>query len=131
MSSVVPVEEFLASLSPEARAMTQRLRRLIREVSPAVRERAERETRSLRYFLGERPGDGVLDLAPDGNDVLLSFERSQALPDPRRLLNGDGAGRGEVRLTASGAFDEPYFRSLLEAAFTSATRTPSRRSPAA
>ena len=120
MSSVVPVEEFLASLSPEARAMTQRLRRLIREVSPAVRERAERETRSLRYFIGERPdGDGVLHLAPDVKDVLLSFERSQVLPDPRCLLNGDGAGRRQVRLTASGAFDEPYFRCLLEAAFSS------------
>lgn len=119
MSSVVPIEEFLASLSPEARAMTQRLRRLIREVSPAVIERAERETRSLRYFNGGRSGKSPLSLAPDGNDVVLGFEPSRELPDPRRLLTGDGGGNGQVRLTASGAFDEPYFRRLLEAAFSS------------
>jgi hypothetical protein len=121
MSTVVPIEEFLASLSPEARAMTQRLRRLIREVSPTVLERAERESRSLRYSNGgKRSGDGVLYLAPDGHDVLLGFEHSRGLPDPRRLLSGDGTGRGEVRLTASGAFDEPYFRRLVEAAFSPA-----------
>ncbi len=120
MSSVVPIEEFLASLSPEARAMTQRLRRLIREVSPAVVERAERETRSLRYFTGERSGKSLLSLAPEGNDVVLGFEPSRGLPDPRRLLAGDGADRSRVRLTASGAFDEPYFRRLVEAALSPA-----------
>lgn len=120
MSSVVPVEEFLAGLSPEARAMTQRLRRLIREVSPAVLERAERETRSIRYFSRERSTDGVLSLAPDGNGVLLGFEHCRELPDPRRLLAGDGEGRRRVRLIASGAFDEPYFRRLVEAAFSPA-----------
>ena len=122
MSSVVPIEEFLASLSPEARAMTQRLRRLIREVSPAVVERAERETRSLRYFTGERSGRSLLSLAPDGKDVVLGFEPSRGAPDTHRLLTGDGAAKGQVRLTASGAFDEPYFRHLLEAALSSPRR---------
>lgn len=118
MSSVVPIEEFLASMSPEARAMIQRLRRLIRETYPAVVERAERETSSLRYFTGARSADGVLYLAPDGHHVLLGFEHAQGLPDPGGLLTGDGAGRGQVRIPASGAFDEPYFRRLMETAFS-------------
>ena len=118
MSSVVPIEELLASMSPEARAMVQRLRRLIREVHPGVVERAERETRSLRCF-SERSADGILSLASDGNHVLLGFEQAQGLPDPKGILAGDGAGKSRVRIAASGAFDEPYFRHLLETAFSS------------
>lgn len=118
MSSVVPIEEFLASMSPEARAMVQRLRRLIREVHPGVVERAEREPRSLRCFSGERSADGILSLASEGNHVLLGFDQAQGLPDPRGILSGDGAGKSRVRISASGAFDEPYFRRLLETAFS-------------
>jgi hypothetical protein len=118
MSSVVPIEEFLASMSPEARAMTQRLRRLIREVYPAVVERAERETSSLRYFGGERAAGCVLSLAPEGHHVLLGFEQAPGLPDPRGILAGDGAGKGRVRVAASDTFDESYFRHLMEAAFS-------------
>jgi|SRR5918992_2790943 hypothetical protein len=118
MSSVVSIEEFLASMSPEARALVQRLRRLIREVYPGAVERAEPETSSLRFFLDGRAADGVLFLAPEDHHVLLGFENPRELPDPRGLLTGDGDGRSHVRITASGAFDEPYFRRLLETAFS-------------
>ena len=104
--------------------MIQRLRRLIREVHPGVVERAERQTNCLRCFEGERSADGVLYLASEDNHVLLGFERAQGLPDPRGILAGDGEGKGRVRITASGAFDEPYFRRLLEMAFSGGGRQP-------
>jgi len=105
MSRVVPVEEFLASMSPEARAMVQRLRRLIRDVYPAVVERAEPEQSSIRYFASERAAARVLSLSPGRDFVLLGF-----------LMDKEASLR-QVRITASGTFDEPYYRSLLEAAF--------------
>jgi len=102
MSSGVSVEDFLAGMSPEARAMMQRLRRLIRDVHPAVVERAVPAARCIRYFAGERSGGvPVLDLSPDGDQVLLGFERER-----------------QLRIKASGAFDEPYYRGLMEAAFS-------------
>jgi hypothetical protein len=116
MSSGPPVDEFLASMSPEARAMVQRLRRLIRDVYPAVVERAVPAARSLRYFAGERSAGPVLDVSPDRDQVLLGFARSPASADPKGLLSGDGAR--QLRITASGVFDERYYRSLVEAAFS-------------
>jgi hypothetical protein len=118
MSSVVSIEEFLASMSPEARALIQRLRRLIREVCPDVVERTERETSSLRCFADGRSAGGVVFLAAENHHVVLGFDDADGLPDPKGLLTGDGDGRSHVRITASGAFDEPYFRRLLETAFS-------------
>lgn len=115
MSSGVPVEEFLASISPEARALVQRLRRLIRDVYPTAVERVDGGGSAIRYFAGER---SVLYLSPDRDQVLLGFERPRALPDPRGLLTFTGAETGHIRITASGTFDESYYRSLVESAFS-------------
>jgi len=117
MSSEVSVEDLLAGMSPEARAMAQRLRRLIRDVHPAVVERAVPAARCIRYFGdGRSLGDPVLDLSPEGDQVLLGFQRLPSSADPKGLLAG--AGARQLRIKASGSFDEPYYRRLMEAAFS-------------
>lgn len=115
--ATVPVEEYLATLRPAVRELTERLRQLVRAAHPGVVERAYPGWGSLRYLVSERFADRVAYLTPGRDHVNLGFQHARTLPDPRGLLAGEGANMRHVRVPVRGPFEEADYRALLDAAF--------------
>ena len=74
----------------------------------------------------ERPSDAVLSIALAPRKVSLCFLAGAALPDPNRILRGNGRVVRNVALASAGDFDRPDIAMLLDLAIENA-RVPFNR----
>lgn len=100
------VDELLATHTPEVRALTERLRRLVRQAVPKATEAAHPGWHCLNYH---HPSQGLFcGIFPRHDHVNLVFEFGILLPDPTGLLQGEGKQvrlvhireRGHIRVRA-------------------------------
>lgn len=86
--AVVSVEALLNHHSPEIRAVTERLRAIVRAVAPEATESAQASWHSLNYH---HPNSGYFcGIFPKTESVMLVFEFGILLADPDGVLEGDG-----------------------------------------
>src|SRR5918992_3971242 len=79
-------EQFLAAYSPAIRALSERLRALIRDTVPTASEHVYTGWKALGY---RDPQSGYFcGIFPQSDHVRLLFEHGAALPDPDRVLTG-------------------------------------------
>ena len=92
MAKASSVEEWIAVLSPDHRAIAERLRRMVLDVEPAFRE-------AIKW------GNPVYSKASDAvyiddqpQYVQLGFFSGATLPDPYNLIEGTGKGMRHIKL---------------------------------
>jgi hypothetical protein len=74
----------------------------------------------IGYSATERPSDSVVSIAAASNGVGLSFYRGATLPDPKKILQGEGKQNRFIRLESAKALDRPEVRALVAAAVAQA-----------
>lgn len=112
--ATVQPADILAEHSPKVRAIAERLRDLVRQTVPEAAEKAYPGWHAIGY---RHPTSGYFcGIFPQTDKVLLLFEFGILLPDPEKLLEGDGK---QVRYVVIADVDdiqvEPI-QSLLKAA---------------
>ncbi len=98
------------------------LRQTILNILPDVKETLDLKAAMVSYGLGPEYEDTVIILRSDGPAWSLGFYRGRELPDPNRLLRGNGrlhaavsiAGRADVESEALKVLLKEAYRRALE-----------------
>ena len=107
-------DALLADHIPAVEALGQRLRRFMRETVPEAVENAYPGWHGIGY---RHPEAGYLGgIFPLEHTVRLLFEHGARLPDPERLLAGEGAQTRHVELTEWDEALVPALEDLIAAA---------------
>ncbi len=112
--STTSVEDILADHTPPVRLLVERLRGIIRQTVPEATEAAHPVWHSIGY---RHPRGGYFcGIFPFQDRVDLAFEFGVLLPDPDRLLEGDGKQVRYLRIKDENDIREPALKALLQAA---------------
>ncbi len=107
-------EQVLEGFSPAVIDLTTRLRALVREAAPDLRERAYPGWRAIGY---RHPVAGyVCGVFPAEDGVRLLFEQGVHLPDPHGLLKGDGSQTRYITLREPSAIRREALQTLVREA---------------
>lgn len=105
--------------------------RLIRAVRSAVRERFPTANELvwdnynffvIGYSPTDRPTDSIVSITARANGVGLCFIHGASLPDPKKLLLGDGTQTRFIRLESASRLAEPDIEALIAAAIERARK---------
>ena len=110
------VEELLAGLTPEVRALTLSVRKLVRSVLPRCQEIPDKGARVIGYGYGPGYRDMIATLILSRGGVKLGLARGSELPDPKQLLAGSGKVHRHIAFTELDEVGRPGVRALLRAA---------------
>jgi hypothetical protein len=77
----------------------------------------------IGYSATERPSDTIVSLAAGASGVGLSFYRGATLPDPHKILLGEGTQNRFIRLESVKTLSRPEVEALIAAAVAQA-KTP-------
>jgi hypothetical protein len=100
-------------------------RRLIRDVRKKLRERFSTANElaydNYNFFVigygpNERPSDCIVSIAAAASGVGLCFIHGASLPDPNRILLGEGNQTRFIRLESASRLNRPEVKALLAAA---------------
>jgi hypothetical protein len=112
------LDGFLGKFSPEiaalARAAIAKMRRILPNAILMVYDNYNALV--IGFVPNERPSDAVLSIALYPKWVTLFFLQGVGIPDPDRLLNGNGKQVRYLRLPDADALDSPEIRSLIDTA---------------
>lgn len=121
-SEISPAKQlstFLARFSPGIIALAKAGRARLRKRLPGAVEMVydNYNTLVLGFSPTERPSDAILSLVIFPKRVTVCFIQGKHLPDPHRLLAGDGNQVRFIRLDDNAAIlDTPSIRALITAA---------------
>jgi len=110
---------FLARFSPEIVALAKTARARLRKRLPGAIEMVYDNYNALviGFSPTERPSDAILSLVIFPKRVSVCFIQGKHLPDPHRVLVGDGNQVRFIRLDADAAIlDTPAIRALVSEA---------------
>jgi hypothetical protein len=118
---------FIAKFDPKTQTLLRAVRRSVRRLLPTANELVWDNYNFfvIGYSATERPSDSVVSIAAASNGVGLSFYRGATLPDPRKILLGEGKQNRFLRLESARVLDRPEVRALVAAAVNQA-RVPFR-----
>jgi len=91
---------FLAKFEPATARLIRQCRAELRRLLPTAIEVVYDNYNFfvIGYSTTERASDGIVSIAAAANGVALSFYNGASLPDPKKLLLGDGKQNRFVRL---------------------------------
>ena len=107
---------FLSRFSPDIIALAKAARAKLRKRLPGAVEMVYDNYNALviGYSPTERPSDAILSIVIWPKKVGICFVQGKHLPDPQRLLQGDGNQVRFIRLDAGAAIlDTPAIRALV------------------
>jgi hypothetical protein len=108
------VEDILADHTPPIRLMVERLRSIIQQSVPEAIESAHPVWHSISY---KHPRSGYFcGIFPHEDRINLAFEFGVLLPDPYKVLDGNGKQVRYMRIKNEGDIHEPALKALLQAA---------------
>ncbi len=112
------VAGFIAKFDPAIAKLTRSCRSVIRKRYPAANELVYDNYNALAigYSPTERTSDVVFSLAVYARGVNLYFMYGRSLPDPNRLLQGNGTQGAFIRLESISTLDEPKVVDLISRA---------------
>ena len=113
------LKTFIAKFSPADQTRIRGARRLLRRRLPGACELVYDNYNFfvIGYGPTDRPSDAVISLAAQANGLSLCFLHGATLPDPDRVLRGEGRQVRSVPLESVGDLERPALQRLLSDAF--------------
>lgn len=120
---------FIAKFEPNNQKLIRSVRKVLRKRFPTANELVYdyRNNFVIGYSPTERGSDAIVAMTAAANGVALYFIHGASLPDPHKILIGDGRQTRFMRLESAGVLLRPEVESLMTAAVRKA-KTPLRRS---
>ncbi|HUL33567.1 MAG TPA: hypothetical protein VL128_06765 [Candidatus Eisenbacteria bacterium] len=117
-SAELQLAGLIAKLEPKNQKLIKAMRRVLRRRFPAANELVYDYTKSfvISYSPNQRGSDGIVAMSADANGVRFFFNHGVSLPDPHRILLGDGRQTRYIRIEASKVLRRPEVEALLTAA---------------
>jgi hypothetical protein len=117
---------FIAKFEPEIAQRIRAVRSALRKRFPTANEIVYD---NYNFFVigfspTERPSDTIVSLAANARGVGLSFYHGATLPDPERILQGEGSQNRFIRLADAATLDRPEVARLIDAAVAQAKPLP-------
>jgi len=117
------LKAFIAKFSPADQTRIRAARRLLRR---QWRGACEMVYDNYNFFVigygaTDRPSEAVISLAAQANRLSLCFLHGATLPDPDRVLRGEGRQVRNVPLESADDLERPEIQRLLTAAFARAS----------
>jgi hypothetical protein len=112
------LDGFIDKFTPEVAALTRALLAKAKARIPGAQILVYDNYNALAIGFGpsDRAGQAILSLAVMPRWVTLCFLWGKSLPDPHKILKGEGSRVRNVRLHEAGAFDDPRIQALIAAA---------------
>lgn len=110
------IDNLLDAYAPAVRRLAGDARRYLRRCLPDASESVDEKARLIAYSYGPGYKGLVCTLILSRSGVKLGLVGGAALPDPHRLLEGNGKVHRHVPLSASGDLQRIGVRQLLLAA---------------
>ena len=131
MSPESRLADFIARYPPEIRVLAQAALTKMRARLPGAVEMVYDNYNALVVGFGptERPSDAIFSIALYPRWVNLFFLQGANLPDPKKLLQGDGKKVRRILLENAATLDQPAVRALIEHALKSAARPLDGKAP--
>lgn len=115
----ISVQEWLAKLTPDIRAITKQLRAVARKKMPKADEFIYQDV--IRYSIKDSPSDQICYIAPQRKGyVNFGFFFGVGLPDPEKLLIGEGKRLRHVKVWSVGEAKSPALAKLIAATWKEA-----------
>lgn len=117
-STATQVAGFIARFDPAIAKLARAARSVIRKRYPTAIELVydNYNALALGYSTTEKTSDAIFSLAVYPRGVSLYFMHGRSLPDPHKLLQGNGNQGAFVRLGDLSVLDRVEIKNLLEAA---------------
>lgn len=90
MNQSVEIEHFLAQYDEAVFVCGLKLRSLILKHLPNVVEQLDLPARMIGYSYGQKYADMICTIIPSKKGLKLGFYKGMKLPDPNKILKGDG-----------------------------------------
>lgn len=120
--SKISVEEWLANLPPDAQAITKALRAVARKNMPNAHEFIYHD--AIGYSVNDSPFDRICYIAPQKKGyVNFGFFFGVGLPDPKKLLIGQGKRLRHVKVWSLEEAKNPALEKLIVATWKEATES--------
>jgi hypothetical protein len=108
----IPVEEWLTNLSPDIQAITRELVAVARKNMPGVHEFIYHDV--VGYSVSDSPFDRICYIAPQKKGyVNFGFFFGAGLPDPKKLLSGEGKRLRHVKIWSVEEAQDPALAKLI------------------
>ena len=116
------VAEFIDKFEPKNRTLIRAVRKTLRKRFPAANELVYDNYNFfvIGYSPTERPSDTIVSIAAGANGVGLCFIRGATLPDPKKILLGEGNQTRFIRLESADVLARPEVEVLIAAAIAQA-----------
>lgn len=118
VSAARQLDEFLSRYTPEIRALAEAALAKMRERVPGAVQIVYDNYNALVVGFGpsERASEAPFSIALYPKTVRLFFLRGAELPDPKKVLEGEGSRVRSIVVTSAADFDKPPVRALMKAA---------------
>jgi hypothetical protein len=115
---------YLAAYDPHVSNLTLALRDLVLEEAPgAIESVIKGYALAIGFsFTGKPLKDGFCHIVAYSGHVNLGFNRGALLPDPNRVLEGDGKSIRHITLRSESELERPFMRRYLQAAIEEVSR---------
>lgn len=112
------LDTFIDKFTPEVAALTRALLARAKARIPGAQILVYDNYNALAIGFGrsDKAGEAILSLAVMPRWVTLCFLWGKTLPDPHKLLKGEGSRVRNRRLHAPEEFDDPRIQALIDAA---------------
>ena len=115
----ISVQDWLTNLAPELRAITKQLRAVARNNMPKAQEFIHQDV--IRYSIKDSPSDQICYIAPQKKGyVNFGFFFGAGLPDPEKLLIGEGKRLRHVKAWSVEEAKNPALSKLIAATWKEA-----------
>jgi hypothetical protein len=112
---------FLAAYDPSIADLALALRQIVLEEAPDATESVYQVyTVAIWFGFSEKMKDMFCYIATNARHVNLGFPRGAALPDPNRVLQGDGKTMRHIKFAGVRDLERPFVRRYIQAAMEQA-----------
>jgi hypothetical protein len=121
-SATAQLRAFLAKFSPEIAGRALAILKKMRARYPSALELVYDNYNALAigFCPTERPSEAIFSIVLFPQWVTLCFLQGKGLPDPKKILQGDGNQVRHLRLPTPDTLDDPDVVALMQAATTRA-----------
>src|SRR6266545_3468044 len=118
----ISVQEWLVNLAPDIRAITKQLRAMAQKNMPEAHEFIYHD--AIGYSVNDSPFDRICYIAPQKKGyVNFGFFFGAGLPDPQKLLTGEGKRLRHVKIRSVDEAKNPALAQLIAATWKEAPKS--------
>jgi hypothetical protein len=110
------IDELLAGYPEPVQATAAAARALLTSLLPGIQEAADFPAKLIRYSYGAGYKGALFMLILSQKGVKLGVVRGVEIPDPKKLMTGEGKVHRHVQLRAPADLERPGLKPLLKAA---------------